>query len=100
MSIDEILEAISKIEEWDDLQRIARGLSNRNKHLTQAAMQRVKQKFKMGDRIRIKDEKGEYHSGFFYGYTRNKKKVRFHIYNKEMKINPVQFEKLGAEIVD
>ena len=98
MSVDEILETISKMENWDDLQRIARGLKNRNNSLNQAAMQRVRQKFKMGDRIRIKDEKGKYHSGFFYGYTRNKKKVRFYIYNKEMKIGPLQFEKLEAEV--
>jgi len=98
VSIDEILEAISKVEEWDDIQRIARGLSNRNKHLNQAAIQRVKQKFKMGDRIKIKDEKGEYHSGVFYAVT--KKKVRFHIDNKELRFSPMNFERLEPEVVD
>ena len=98
MSIDKIVETISKIEDYDDLQRIARALKNRSDYLAKLAMQRVKQKFKMGDRIRIKDEKGEYHSGFFYGVGR--KKVRFHIYNKEMKVSPLNFERLEPEIVD
>ena len=97
MSIDEILETISEMEDYDELMRIAKVLQKRIDHLTQAAMQRVKQKFKMGVRIRIKDEKGEYHSGIFYGFT--KKKVRFFVYNKEMKISPVQFEKLEAEVI-
>jgi len=98
MSIDKIVETISKIEDWDDLQRIARVLKNRSNHLTQAAMLRVKKKFKMGDRIRIKDEKGEYHSGMFYGIAR--KKVRFYISNQEIKISPLNFERLEPEIVD
>jgi len=98
MNVDEILETISKIEDWDDLQRIARILKNRSDHLTQAAMLRVKKKFKMGDRIRIKDEKGEYHSGLFYGIAR--KKVRFYISNQEIKISPLNFERLEPEVVD
>ncbi len=97
MSVDEIVETISKMENWDDLQRIARVLKNRSNHLNQAALQRVKQNFKMGDRIKIKDEKGEYHSGMFYGVT--KKKVRFYINNQEMKVTPLNFERLEPEVV-
>lgn len=97
MSLDEILEEISKTENWDDLQRIAKALKNRNDHLVQLALQRVKQNFKMGDRIRIKDEKGEYHSGVFYGV---KNKVRFHINNQEVKISPLNFERLEPEVVE
>ena len=33
----------------------------------------------------------------FYGVT--KKKVRFHIYNKEMKVTPLNFERLEPEVV-
>ncbi len=48
MNIDEIVEAISKTESWDDLQRIARALKSRSDNLSQLALQRVKQNFKMG----------------------------------------------------
>lgn len=97
MNVDEILEAISKMEDWDDLQRIARALKSRNDRLSKLALQRVKQNFQMGDRIKVKDEKGEYHSGVFYGVTR--KKVRFHINNQEIKVSPLNFERLEPEVV-
>lgn len=98
MSVDEILEAISKTESWDDLQRIARALKSRNDRLSQLALQRVKQNFKMADRIKIKDEKGKYHSGMFFGVIGNK--VRFHINNQEIKVSPLNFERLEPEVVE
>ena len=97
MNVDEILEIISKIEDYEELMRIARALEKRSAHLTQAAMQRVKKKFSAPCRIRIKDEKGDYHIGLLRGFT--KKKVRIIIYSKDMKINPIDMERLEAEVI-
>ena len=58
----------------------------------------MKQNFKMGDRIKIKDEKGKYYSGIFYTVTR--KKVRFHVNNAELKLSPLNFERLEPEVVE
>ncbi len=96
MSIDKIVEAISKME-FEDLIRVGKVFNARHKQLTQAAMQRVRENFQMGDRIKIKDEKGEYHSGMFYSHA--KKKVRFYMYNKELKLTPLDFERLEPEFV-
>lgn len=97
VSIEEILEVISQIENYDELMQIATAIKSKSDHLTQAAMQRVKQKFRMGHSIRIKDEKGDYHPGLVRGFTKNK--VRVIIYNKDMKISPIDMERLEAEIV-
>jgi len=91
MNIDKILEVISKTENWDDLIRIGEAFNNRFKHLTQLAMQRLKQKYKMGDRIKVKTTDGEYHPAMIYGFTKNK--VRIILYNKEVKVSPVDLEK-------
>lgn len=98
MSIDKIVETISKIDDYEELMRIARVLEKRSAHLTQAAMQRVKKKFSAPCRIRIKDEKGDYHIGLLRGFGR--KKVRIIIYSKDMKISPIDMERLEAEVVE
>lgn len=85
------------MEDYGDLMSIATAIKNRSNHLTQAAMQRVKQKFSAPSRIRIKDEKGDYHTGLLRGFTKNK--VRVIIYNKDMKISPIDMERLEAEVV-
>lgn len=97
MRIDEIVETISKVEDYDEFMWIVTAVKSRGDYLTQAAMQRVKQKFPAPCLIRIKDEKGEYHKGLLRSFGRDK--VRVVIYNKDMKISPIDMERLEAEIV-
>jgi len=70
MRVDEILEAISKME-WDDLQTFVAAFNDRANHLNKLELQ----KFKPGDRVKVKDTKGNYHYGHVYSVTSTQVRV-------------------------
>ena len=87
MSVDEILEAISKLEKFEDFQRIQSAASTRWDHLCHLELQ----KFKKLDLVKIKDKQGKYHTGMVIGFT--KYLVKVEIYDKVVKVNPKDLEK-------
>lgn len=98
MNTDKIIEIISNMEDFKELMKIGKAFSKKHDELSKAAMNRVKQKFKMGTKLRIKDEKGEWHTGMFF--TFKKKKVDIILYGKHVKLTPIQFELYEAEVVE
>ena len=98
MSVDEILETISEMDDFEELMCIGKAFAKRHDYLRKLAMERAKKKFKMGDRITIKDEKGKVWKGIIRGFT--KKHVRLIVGNAEIKVNPTDIERLEATVVE
>lgn len=70
MSVDEISEAICKME-WDDLIRVNDVIVERVKHLNKLELQ----KFKPGDKVKVKDKEGKYHPGMVWRVSGTKVQV-------------------------
>jgi len=70
MNVDEIVEAISKME-WDDLISIGSASQDRMKYLNRLELK----KFKQGDHVKVRDTEGNYHDGMVWKVTSTKVRV-------------------------